>query len=474
MRDFQRDSTPLPEPPLLERARLALQSLQFEEQAARYRAACAELMEAIADAEAGDEQPLKRWLDARRFLDDPAPTEAKLSSEHFESPWPRMERAARERAASTRTEVPIAESDAYGDRDRVGDHDTDEQVEPVAASAPVQEPIAHPRASLDLVSQAVGNQTPRAPTVRRRWFPPHVVGSLIAHGLILVVLAWWVVAVAQPDKQLSITSSPLEVDDVALETVVDSSPLESENSSEPEPAPKMDVADLPVEIPQISGVEGVTGPRMADSSVASSVGSLSEAQGLGTNLAAGAEFFGARAAGNNFVFVVDCSPSMARDGAFEFAKNEILRSLAMLQPKQRFSILFFGKEIVPIQFPGREPEAYMLPASPENLDKTVQWIRRASIQKEGRHPADAVRQALSMQPDGIFLLFDGDTKVETWIEMIKDSNRTDEWFGTAEVNVPIHVVHFFRDEFSATMKQLAEENHGTYRFIPKPSKGSLR
>lgn len=195
---------------------------------------------------------------------------------------------------------------------------------------------------------------------------------------------------------------------------------------------------------------------------------------MGINLAAGAEFFGAKAAGNTFVFVVDCSPSMARDKAFDSAKKEILRSLSMLKPKQRFYILFFGAEIAPLQFGGQEPEPYMVRANPQNLEKTIQWIQRINIQKEGRNPIDAMRQAIDMEPDAIFLLFDGETKVTNWIGRIREMNETDDLFSQGETKIPIHVVHFFREEFVADMKRLADENHGSYRFVPRPQKGTNR
>jgi hypothetical protein len=214
----------------------------------------------------------------------------------------------------------------------------------------------------------------------------------------------------------------------------------------------------------------MTGPRLAESTLTSTAGSVREFGGLGTHLASGAEFFGSKAAGNNFVFVVDCSPSMAEDNAFESAKTEILRSLSMLKPKQRYFILFFGSELIPIQFPGKPPESFLLPANGENIEKTAQWIQRLSIQKNGRHPHDAIREALAMQPDGIFLLFDGKTSSKDWRERINTLNRTDDLFSQGDVKVPIHVVHFFQEDHAVEMKRLADDNHGSYRFVPRPPK----
>lgn len=465
------------EPALLERARLALQSLQFEEEAARYRAACAELIEAIADAEAGNDEPLKRWLDARRVakdlqqrIDSPPsglrfPEEPTSSSDRAPnpsnplapvfsppldepaaspviSPWEPMRVAALERAKTW-----------------FQSHQQLDEAQPADTS-------------LDLAVDLQRINPLEKAKRSKRWCPPHVAASVIAHGLILVVLAWWVVVSVQPQKEVFLTSGPIEYEDVSLETTLDASPIESEtmDQAEAEPPPVSQIENLSLDVPQIAALEGMTGPRSAESTLSSAAGSVQESGGIGTQLASGVEFFGSKAVGNNFVFIVDCSPSMAEDNAFDSAKTEILRSLSMLKPKQRYFILFFGSEIIPIQFPGKPPESFLLPANRENIEKTTQWIQRLSIQKNGLHPLNAIREALAMQPDGIFLLFDGKTSSKDWRERINTLNRTDDLFSQGDVKVPIHVVHFFQEDHAVEMKRVADDNHGSYRFVPRPPK----
>jgi hypothetical protein len=457
------------EPALLERARLALQSLQFEEEAARYRAACSELMEAIADAEAGNEEPLKHWLDARRTRIDPAtshvaypdlqgvvssqdlnvhraplePAPLETTSPSPSEPWQLMRESARERAKNWFAEA--------------GEESTND---------------------LDSLQSAVNASASRVPTDlgKRPRVPIHLVFSVLVHVLLLFGLGWWVVAAAQKNQALSITSGPIDSEDVLLETSTE--PLEvdtplTELSEEPSPLAEMN--HLPIDIPKIAAMEtSLAGPQSAEASLAGSTLGAMHAFGTGAKFTEGAEFFGSKAAGNSFIFVVDCSPSMARDGAFDHAKTEILKSLGALQPKQRFHVFFFAKEILPIQFPGKDPERYMLRADAENLQRVVQWIGRVAIQKDGRAPIEALREAIAMQPDGIFVLFDGDTKVDNWTTKIRELNRSDDFLSMGETKVPIHVVHFFRDEFAPEMKRLADENDGTYRFVPRPQKGGPR
>lgn len=477
--DSQPSTSPVSSPSpndgaLLERARLALQALQYEEEVARYRVACAELMEVIADAEAGNAEPLKQWLLARRDTPSSSTVESvavKTNSVLPSTKSPKITKPDIEIGAATET------SSAKGFQNR-GPWDRMVMAAEVRAKVWIEsEQVAAPEltpSSLDLALST--GKVDGAPAKKKgtRWLAPHVSASLVVHGLMIAVLAWWVVVIAQPEKQLSIAVGENDFQEVALETILEQEPSEMTPSEDPESAPTTDTETLPIDVPRIAAIESGVGPPIADSNLSTMAGNLSGAGGMGTNLAAGAEFFGAKAAGNTFVFVVDCSPSMARDKAFDSAKKEILRSLSMLKPKQRFYILFFGAEIAPLQFGGQEPEPYMVRANPQNLEKTMQWIQRINIQKEGRNPIDAMRQAIDMEPDAIFLLFDGETKVTNWIGRIREMNETDDLFSQGETKIPIHVVHFFREEFVADMKRLADENHGSYRFVPRPQKGTNR
>src|SRR5262249_48107668 len=61
-------------------------------------------------------------------------------------------------------------------------------------------------------------------------------------------------------------------------------------------------------------------------------------------------FFGIRAQGQFFVYVVDCSGSMIDDSRLVRAKSELRRSIMSLQLPQRFQIIFYNDR--PLAFPG--------------------------------------------------------------------------------------------------------------------------
>jgi hypothetical protein len=556
---------------LLERAKLALQSLQFEEQAARYRAAYASLLEAIADAQAGNPKPLRDWLDQRpttpasslgtlretrsepidaepidapKFIQgDPqsCPDRAPPAPIHFvtsnpvarDSEWSVMAHAAALRLSAwhridaphpaisnptlgrfaqpanlttnpTTKDIPgnpttkdIPGKNHPGTKEPAAQRDVekakaDTSEGPLKPRSPPTKPTPSKPASKPSVPAASANSS--APSIafstalqaslvaarekqlnaRRRawWMTPPFLVSCGLHGAMLVAFAYWVIAAVQTPQLLSIVASNVDSESVLTETPMEM-PSDLEQTAEETPS-LPNLADTPATLSP-SGLTTTsdalgtlpTGPTGLTSGLASEA---SKAIANGSRLMPGTEFFGTKAVGNTFVYVVDCSPSMLRDGAFDEAKREILRSLQSMKPKQRFHIAFFGKEIDPLTFRGSPPEEKPVSANAENLAKTMEWIERVAIQKDGRPPIDALRAAIAMQPDGIFLLFDGDTKVKDWTTKIRELNRSDDLLSDGLPVAPIHVVHFFRDEYASEMETLAKENQGTYRFIPRPTK----
>ena len=298
------------------------------------------------------------------------------------------------------------------------------------------------------------------------------------HGCLLVLFSFWVIAVTRPSAVLSISASSIETDDVILETPLESptslDAMESTSIPTPEWTPPSELVQNPQVASSLEKLAVGPPPMTAETLASSMFGQSQSAISAGTKLLQGAEFFGSKAVGNTFVYVVDSSPSMRRDKAFEAAKDQIIRSLSSMKPKQRFHISFFGGELESMTFRGQDAETRPIPANPENLSKTMEWIGQVRIQKDGRPPIDALQAAIAMQPDGIFLLFDGDTKVDDWTAKVREMNRSKDFLSDGGPKVPIHVIHFFRDEFEKSMRTLASENEGTYRFIPRPQKSPFQ
>ena len=294
--------------------------------------------------------------------------------------------------------------------------------------------------------------------------------SLGIHVALLMILGLCVVVQVQQTEILSIVAGTVESEDVLIETPMESiSELEATSTESPAiSTPETSSMAIEVNTDSIS-VDKVDLGIEAIGAVSSISEQMSKAGASGSKLVEGAEFFGSKATGNRFVYVVDASPSMRRDGAFEAAKEEILRSLRSMKPKQRFGVIFFGGELMHLEFElGQKPDG-PVNATEENIEKAVDWLRKATLQKDGRPPIDAIESALEFQPDGIFLLFDGDTKMDNWTQTVRELNTSDGFLSDGGTQVPIHVIHFFREEFQGAMQLLAHQNGGTYRFVPKPS-----
>ena len=80
-------------------------------------------------------------------------------------------------------------------------------------------------------------------------------------------------------------------------------------------------------------------------------------------------FFGIRARGQFFIYVVDCSGSMIDDDRLIRAKRELRRSVWSLQPPQRFKVIFYNDQSIPM--PGDPPR----PADLTSKNQLNAWLR---------------------------------------------------------------------------------------------------
>jgi hypothetical protein len=132
------------------------------------------------------------------------------------------------------------------------------------------------------------------------------------------------------------------------------------------------------------------------------------------------EVFGLAAEGRRFVYVFDRSESMNSILAFtsggktvfsmtplEAAKAELLKSLADLDRRHEFHVLFYNHEVW--QFETGASSHRLVPATPEYKRRAAEFVRGVYGHGNTRHvrPLEA---ALRMRPDVIYLLTDGEEK----------------------------------------------------------------
>jgi von Willebrand factor type A domain len=165
-------------------------------------------------------------------------------------------------------------------------------------------------------------------------------------------------------------------------------------------------------------------------------------------------FFGIRARGQFFVYVVDCSGSMLDDDRLTRATIEVRRSVLSLVEPQKFEVIFYNEESMPM--PGG-PRARTADLQAKN--QLMSWLR--VIEPDGgTDPRLAIKQAISLKPDAVFLLSDGEFPEGTVDQVAKLNSR----------KIPIHCIDLAGGLAGDHLKRIAASSGGRYASRP----GSLQ
>jgi von Willebrand factor type A domain len=165
-------------------------------------------------------------------------------------------------------------------------------------------------------------------------------------------------------------------------------------------------------------------------------------------------FFQIRVSAKSVVFVIDRSVSMGLNGALKKAKDELLATLEQMPSDTRFQILLFNRsvEMLPAGSGG------LLPATIENKRKASDFLKTV-LPEGGTLPLPALRRALALKPDVIFLLTDADGWTEREVREVNAMNRG---------HTVIHALGLApgrRAGEESPLQKLARENRGEYRGI---------
>lgn len=178
-------------------------------------------------------------------------------------------------------------------------------------------------------------------------------------------------------------------------------------------------------------------------------------EGVGT---AAAKFYGTELVGNRFVFVIDSSSSMSGE-RWESLKEELIRCIKTLSPDQRFFVIGFDSESHPM-FGEAPPKGSFLGPTSKSVKKLQNWLN--GIRLGGQTlPASSLMMALSLKPDAIMLLSDGEIADDS-ITRLRVMNRkmvNDEEY---EITVPIHTYLLHSAIGYKALETIAEENDGVF------------
>jgi hypothetical protein len=186
-----------------------------------------------------------------------------------------------------------------------------------------------------------------------------------------------------------------------------------------------------------------------------------EGNGIGDGVGdgTGTAFFGLAAQGQKFVFVVDASSSMRRPShgpertLFNKVKLEIMESIRQMTAEQKFYIVFFNDRFLAM------PATSLVAATEESQTRYLRWM--SEVPSGGQtDPEGAIQLAMQLQPDVIYFLSDGEFKYGL-VKRITAMNRG---------GVVIHTVCFGgTEDNNVSLRQIAEQNSGTYHFVPLPA-----
>ncbi|MCS7466481.1 VWA domain-containing protein [Stieleria sp. ICT_E10.1] len=317
-----------------------------------------------------------------------------------------------------------------------------------------------PAENIDLAAQA--SDPPR----RRK--PAAWLLSAVFHGLILLALAFFTLSSPPPGDQIAIAGSVAETEELAIESLSIETPEVPPTSSEPTPSDleheisdigEISVSDLISEAPAAPPTPLIESMIQRD---ATSMAAMS----LKSDSDATMSFCGVDGGGNHFVYLVDSSGSMG--DAFDSARAELLQSIRLLKPDQRFYVIFFDAEpdYMRLSSPD-EDEPRSVYATAENKQRLQRWAMTIKMDR-GRAPYDALPFALELNPDVIFLLSDGEfpQRIE---DLLGEINRIDNLFGDDGPISIVHTIGYHSREGESRMRRIAKQNGGQYRYVPKPN-----
>ena len=305
---------------------------------------------------------------------------------------------------------------------------------------------------------------------KRRVKPAAMLVSGLVHVGVLLILATMALQIHSPKDQVAFTASASSSEEVAMES------FSIENVDEP--VPETEVTEpTPVETEyEVSPIGEFKAADFATDAIVSPISSMAAAMTsqsdptetakiLESSSASKIEFCGVEGGGNHFVYLVDSSGSMG--DAFESARRELLASIDLLSPDQRFYVVFFDAQpdFMRISDPSVN-EARSVYATPQNKAALRRWAMQIGKDR-GKAPYDPLKFALGLRADVIFLLSDGEFP-EGIPKLLQEENRVENLFGETKPISIVHTIGYFSKEGASIMTRIAKQNFGQYRHVPKP------
>ncbi len=279
--------------------------------------------------------------------------------------------------------------------------------------------------------------------------------SLLAHaGLVLIAIfiVWSVQQVADDEEVIIPLVNLSETPGVPLQTVVQER-VETTTTAQQTPSPSPSDANSPTaaEVSVAVALPGLGEPIGGAPSFSVDVG---DAAAFETN------FIGSGGNARNIVFVIDASGSLV--DTMPFVVDELKQTIRGLDEKQRFGVVFTREGI---------REQPLSKADSEQKTRVLSWLEdnKYSFARGNDDVVAALRTALQMKPDLIFLLSDNITGVGEY--SIDRQKLLDEINRANTKNTKINTIQFLypdpleRVGGRATLDIIARNTGGIYTFM---------
>jgi hypothetical protein len=193
----------------------------------------------------------------------------------------------------------------------------------------------------------------------------------------------------------------------------------------------------------------------------------------GTGDGKSATFFGTKASGRKFVFVVDRSTSMEYGSKnhtsteafnrYDVAKAELLQAINSLQPHQEFYVVMFAHNTKAMFDHDLDGDHELIAATRKNKARFRDWLDGVRL-THGTDPREGLKIAFSMRPDAIFMLSDGEFVSERADGRPKTRAIVDQYTSRGDA-VPVNTISLEVEKTRRAMEYIANKTGGRFRFL---------
>ncbi len=209
---------------------------------------------------------------------------------------------------------------------------------------------------------------------------------------------------------------------------------------------------VPKEFTDLSQLTMAPKPDLAIIGIGAGGGGDFSKYGLTVGSSPGPEFFGLGASARGarkIVYVVDRSGSMM--DTFVYVQAELRRSISALRRSQKFHVIFFNTGL-----PLENPPKRLVSAIDAHKEQFFMFLEGVTP-SGGTKPAAAMRRALALEPDLIYLLSDG---IDFEPRLLED---LDEWNRSRRVQ--IYTIAYLDQTGRELLEQIAREHRGEFKFV---------